>query len=170
MSDRDFKISHHLFRFVISIFKWKILHFIAFLGSMVSQKQYNSTGTTASAIPTIITKQDSHFPNPKLAQHPSYSPLPHYKTFWILRGQASDSNDYNWWRELTNYFHSRYRCYPRKSRDWSNIEAFFDLVNLKLVVRFQDSQGPTTSEKGKGKADNSQQPKDRSLNFEPCTV
>ena len=39
------------------------------------------------------------------------------------------------------------------------IEAFVDLANVKLIARFQDSQAPTTSAKGKGKADNSQPPK-----------
>ena len=42
MSDADFQISHHLLRFVISNFERKILHFIASLGLMVTQKKYKA--------------------------------------------------------------------------------------------------------------------------------
>ena len=53
-------------------------------------RNYNSTGTTASAIPAIITKQDSQFPNHKLTQLPLYFPLQPYKTFWILHSVWTD--------------------------------------------------------------------------------
>jgi len=45
------------------------------------------------------------------------------------------------------------------------IEAFIDLANIKLIARFQDSESSSSttsahrSAKGKGKADDSQQPK-----------
>jgi hypothetical protein len=45
----------------------------------------------------------------------------------------------------------------------SNVVGLEPLANLKLDRQCQDSESPATSAKGKGKADNSQPPKARSL-------